>query len=105
MTHKVGTKVRINCPVSECNGWVGIVAGPLEPCWDDLTGGYMGQVVDFPDRSTYMAQCNKDNDMPAFEPHELIPLDDTYDGNKLGAWDLCPWNPERLPLTVSEVRK
>lgn len=100
MCYKIGQRVRVNCIDSECHGWEGIVASGLVEGYDSDDGPFLGQKVDFPNDG-YMAKCAWENDWPCFEPRELIPIDDDYDGQKLGEWELCPWQPS-LPVTVND---
>jgi hypothetical protein len=102
MEHKIGLRVLVACRDSECDGWVGTVVGGLQLAFDPTDGWFHGQEVHFDDPA-YVARCRLEQDMPTFEPRELIPIEDQYDGNRLGEWELCPWKPAQ-PVSISEQR-
>jgi hypothetical protein len=100
--HPIGTRVRINCPendsfyASEAHGLVTIVASELKLFHDDDEGAYMGHEVDL---------LSWDGGRCAFEPHELIPLDDKPSAtdidtdatpNAVASWAGWVWTPERV---------
>ena len=87
MKHKIGDRVRVNCPGSVINGLeTTIVSGPhFDEVYDcnGLPLECLNYVIDHPRIHGFA---------PAFEPHELIPI---YDGNEKTSWEDMKeiWSP------------
>ncbi len=54
-------------------------------------GPYMGYTVDI-----LLDQPNVGTGRAKFEAHELIPVNEKYDGNKLTTWNECPFKPKEF---------
>lgn len=84
--HKIGARVRVNCPGTSKHGRECVVTGPLK-LWRGLGlngENYYGQEVDIPH---YVCGWH------AFEYHELTPI---YDGHEKTSWSECEWKPNQI---------
>ena len=85
MNHSIEDRVKVDCPVSRQHGKEAVVLSGLVP---GVHYGYpyMGYTVDLP-------QTEQSDKFCIFEAHELIPIDDKYDGMELTTWSECPFKP------------
>lgn len=82
--HKIGDRVRVNCPSTPYHGMETVVIEDLiygksltmqAMLWVHIVD-LRGVIPNIP---------------VAFQPHELIPI---YDGNQVVSWESCEWQPK-----------
>lgn len=85
MNWQIGDRCIINCPKSNEHGAETEILA-LNVSGISLGYKYVGHRVDIhcPTSPTYYC---------IFEPHELIPIPDEYDGLSVTTWDECVWKP------------
>ena len=85
MGHRIGDRVRVNCPGTSGHGQECTVMSSLQLFCPGLMGeSFMGHRVDLP--HSQLKWC-------AYEAHELIPI---YDGHEPCSWEDSVWRPTEL---------
>jgi len=89
MKWKVGDRAIVDCPPSRQHGNKCTIVA-LNVGANGVDGIYVGHEVD-------LFCCKKNGGKSCvFEPQELKPIPDTYDGNEVTSWEECPWQPSVL---------